>query len=222
MLHTTRGIVLHTIKYGDTSIIAHIYTRDFGRQAYMVNGVRNKKSKFHFNNFQPLTLLKLEVDHKPSREIQRIRDLQLNHPLHQLHSDIKKNTIALFIGEILYRSLHDVEANHALFDYAESSIQILDLCEKGCVNFHLLFLVQFTRFLGIFPQNNLELDFYQPKGVPLKLHDLIKYSLNDLALLELTNIQRNEMVTAMVDYYYNHLEGIKKISSLKVLQEVFS
>lgn len=221
MLHKTKGIVLHTIKYGDTSIIAHIYSRDFGRQSYMVNGVRNKKSKFHFNNFQPLTLLHLEVDHKDSREIQRIRDLQIAQPFHHIHTDIIKNTIALFIGEVLYRCLHEAEANYPLFDYAESAIQVLDLCETSCVNYHLVFLIQFTRFLGIFPQNNLELDRYQPSNMSVKLHDLISISLNDLDHVNISNAERKALVSAMVDYYYYHLEGMGKISSLKVLHEVF-
>ncbi len=222
MLHKTKGVVLHTIKYGDSSIIAHIYTRDFGRQSYMVQGVRNRKSKFHFNNFQPLSLLDLEVDHKTTREIQRIRDLQISHPFHHIQTNIHKNTIALFIGELLYRSLHDVESNYALFDYVESAIQILDLCKQGCVNFHLVFLIQFTRFLGIFPQNSQELDRYQPADIPLKLHDIIPVSLNEPGVLNLTNKERAALVEAMVDYYYYHLEGMGKISSLKILKEIFS
>lgn len=221
MLHKTSGIVLHTIKYGDTSIIAHIYTRDFGRQSYIVNGVRSKKSKFHFSNFQPLTLLNLEVDHKNTREIQRIRDLKIDQPFHHIHADIVKNSIALFIGEVLYRSLHDVEANHPLFDYVRSAIQILDHCDEGKVNFHLIFLIQFTRFVGIFPQNNLELDMYQPKEAKVHLHELITYSLNDLSKLQLANKQRSALLTAMVDYYYYHLEGMGKLSSLKILHEIF-
>ncbi len=222
MFYKTQGIVLHTIKFGDTSIISHIYTRDFGRQSYLINGVRNKKSKFHFNNFQPLTILKIEVDHKQHREIQRLKDLKIVQPLHHIQSDIIKNTIALFTGELLYRCLHDTEANHTLFDYAASAIQILDYCDEGCVNFHLIFMVQFTRFLGIFPQNNIELDRFQPKESKIKLHELISYSLNDLSNLHISNNQRNMLINAMVDYYQYHLEGMGSISSLTVLREIFA
>ncbi len=222
MLYKTQGIVLHTIKYGDTSIISHIYTRDFGRQSYMVNGVRNKKSKFHYNNFQPLTLLSLATDHKQHREIQRIKDLKIAQPFHHIQSDIIKNTIALFTGELLYRSLHDTESNHALFDYTASAIQILDYCNEGCVNFHLIFMVHFTRFLGIFPQNNIELDRFQPRESPLKLHELLTFSLNDLSRLKITNNERNMLINAMVDYYQYHLEGMGKISSLSILREIFA
>lgn len=222
MLYKTSGIVLHNFKYGDSSIIAHIYTRDFGRQAYIVNGVRSKTGKFHFNQFQPLTILNLQADHKPTRDIQRIKELSIAHPFYHLHTDIAKNTIALFIGEVLYRCLRDTEGNKPLFDYLESSIQILDICEKGCTNFHLLFLVHFTRFLGIFPENSAELDNFQPSNSEIKVHDLLKYTLLDLDKLKIDNVQRNQLVAAMIDYYYYHLEGIGKISSLAILHEVFS
>lgn len=222
MLHKTKGIVLHKVKYGDSSLIAHIYTRDFGRQSYIVNGVRGKKSKFHFNHFQVLTILDMEVDHKPNREIQRIRELSIEHPFHHIHTDIVKNTIALFVGEVMYRCLKDIESNYPLYDYLESAIQMLDFTEKGTVNFHLIFLVQFTRFLGIYPENSAELDMYQPKDSEVKLHELVNYKLKDLALLSLDGSTRNMLVSAMVEYYYFHLEGMGKISSLKILQDVFS
>lgn len=222
MLQQTKGIVLHNIKYGDSSIIVHIYTREFGRQSYMVNGVRSKRSKFHYNNFQPLTILNLQVDHKPTRELQRLRELNISHPFHHIHTDIVKNSIALFVGEVLYRSLNDVESNHPLFDYLESAIQLLDYCNNGCVNYHLVFLVQFTRFIGIYPENNAELDLYQPENCSMAMHDLLSYTLKDLDKLKLAKQERNQLLNAMVDYYYYHLDGMGKISSLKVLQEVFS
>jgi DNA repair protein RecO (recombination protein O) len=222
MLHKTKGIVLHNFKYGDSSIIAHIYTRDFGRQSYMVNSVRGKRGKFHINQFQPLTILELQADHKNTREIQRIKELNIGQPFYQLHTDIVKNTIALFIGEVLYRCLRDTESNRPLFDYLESSVQILDMCQSGCTNFHLLFLVHFTRFLGIFPENSTELDNFQPENSTLKVHDLIRYSLNDLDKLNISNAERNQMLKSLLDYYYYHLEGMGKISSLGVLHEVFS
>jgi DNA repair protein RecO (recombination protein O) len=222
MLHKTKGIVLHNFKYGDSSIIAHIYTRDFGRQAYMVNGVRSKRGKFHINHFQPLTILDLQVDHKPTRELQRLRELHIAHPFCHLHSDVIKNTIALFIGEVLYRCLKESEANIPLFDYLENAIQILDMCESGPANFHLIFLVHFTHFLGIYPANFSELDSFQPENAEIKIHDLLDYSLQDLDKLKISGKLRIHLVSSMLDYYYFHLEGMGKISSLKILHEVFS
>jgi DNA repair protein RecO (recombination protein O) len=222
MHQQTKAIVLHALKYGDTSIIAHLYTSEFGRQSYIVQGVRKKRSKFHYNNFQPLTILDLEVDHKPQRELQRIRELNLIYPLNQVHSDFYKNSIALFIGEVLYRTLRDTEGNKPLFDYLINAIQILEINESGYINFHVIFLIHFTRFIGIFPENREELDNFQPEKSSLKVHDLLNYSLKDLHKLRLDNNSRIQILDAIVDYYYYHIEGIGKISSLKVLHEVFS
>lgn len=222
MFQKTKAIVLHTTKYGDTSLIAHLYTSDFGRQSYIVQGVRRKKSKFHFNYFQPLTILELQVDHKPGRDLQRIRELNLKYTFNQIHSDFFKNSIALFIGEVLYRTLRDTEGNKPLFDYLENAIQILEISETGYTNFHVIFLIHFTRFIGIFPENQEELDNFQPQDSKHKVHDLLNYSLKDLIKLDLDNYTRSQMLDALVDYYYYHLEGMGKISSLKILHEVFS
>lgn len=222
MLHKTRAIVLHTVKYGESSIIACLYTKDFGRQSYIVQGVRSKRSRFHYNNFQPLSILDLQVDHKITRELQRIRDLKLKNPLHHVHADVTKNSIALFVGEVLYRILRDTEGNSPLFEYLENAIQVLDISEKGYTNFHLIFLIQFTRFIGIFPENKKELDNFQPEQAGMQVHDLLSYTLKDLEKLHISTYQRKVLLDALVEYYYYHIEGMGRISSLKVLHEVFS
>jgi DNA repair protein RecO (recombination protein O) len=221
MLLKTKGIVLNTLKYGDHSIIVHIYTRDFGRQSYIVNGFKNRKSKFNRGYFQPLSILDLQVDHKENRQLQRIRELKELNTLYDLHTNIIKSTISLFIGEVLYRSLRENEGNSPLYDYLENSIQLLDICQNGCVNFHLVFLIQFTRFLGIYPENNLDLYQYQPAGVKMKLQELLGFTLKDLDKLDLDRDSRKQLINSIIDYYYYHLEGMGKINSLAVLHEIF-
>ncbi|MBN2485294.1 MAG: DNA repair protein RecO [Bacteroidales bacterium] len=222
MLYKTKGIVLNSFKYGDSSVVVHIYTRDFGRQAYLVNGVRGKTGKFRFNNFQPLTILDLQVDHKPMRELQRLRELHIAQPFYHIYTNIVKNTIALFIGEVLYRCVNDTEGNKPMFDYIESAVQVLDICSDGYANFHLLFLIHFTRFLGIFPENSNELDNFQPVDASFKVHSLINFALNEPYKLFLSNTLRVQLVIALIDYYRYHLEGMGKINSLEVLHEVFA
>ncbi len=222
MLHKIGGLVLHAVKYTESSVIVHVYTSEFGRQSYMVQGIRRKRGKFSYAHFQPLTLLDMVVDHKPNRDLQRIKELSVRQNFHHIYSDIGKNTIALFIGEVLYRSLRDTEGNNTIFDYLENAVQILDICQEGSMNFHLLFMVQFTRFIGIFPENPEELDNFQPQDAEMKVHDLVAYTLKDLHKLKISKQTRFQMLNAIVDYYYYHIEGMGKISSLKVLHEVFS
>lgn len=241
MLHKTKGIVLHYIKYGDTSIIAYIYTEIFGRQAFIVNGVRNKKSRVRLNRFQPLSILELDVYYKPNRDMQRVKDLRNYLLLHTIHNNIVKSSIALFIAEIMYKTLREVEPNKPLFDFIYNSIQILDLQNSGIENYHLVFLLLLSKYLGISAvneeQNSVEFTtIEQPalinkgKGLSLiltaeekkALNQLHEYSFKNLEKIKIDNNTRVNLLTKFVEYYKLHLEGIGTIKSLSVLKEVFS
>lgn len=241
MLHKTKGIVLHYIKYGDTSIIAYIYTEIFGRQAFIVNGVRNKKSRVRLNQFQPLSILELDVYYKPNRDMQRVKDLRNYLLLHTIHNNIVKSSIALFIAEIMYKTLREVEPNKPLFDFIYNSIQILDLQNSGIENYHLVFLLLLSKYLGISAvneeQNSVEFTtIEQPalinkgKGLSLiltaeekkALNQLHEYSFKNLEKIKIDNNTRVNLLTKFVEYYKLHLEGIGTIKSLSVLKEVFS
>ena len=241
MLHKTKGIVLHYIKYGDTSIIAYIYTEIFGRQAFIVNGVRNKKSRVRLNQFQPLSILELDVYYKPNRDMQRVKDLKNHLLLHTIHNNIVKSSIALFIAEIMYKTLREVEPNKPLFDFIYNSIQILDLQNSGIENYHLVFLLLLSKYLGILPvneeQNSVEFtSAEQPsiinkgKGLSLILTSEEKKALNQLHECSFKNLEkikidhntRINLLEKFVEYYKIHLEGIGTIKSLSVLKEIFS
>ncbi len=241
MLHKTKGIVLHYVKYGDSSIIAYIYTDIFGRQAFIVNGVRSKRSGIRLNYFQPLSILELDVYYKPNRDIQRIKDLKIFVMLHTVHNNIVKSTVALFIAEILYKTLREVEPNKPLFDFIYNSIQILDLKNEGIENYHLVFLLMLSRYLGIFPviEENKSIEFTNieqqslfknDRGISLILTEeekralthIYKYSFNNLEKIKLGNNVRSSLLLKFVEYFKIHLEGIGTIKSLAVLKEVFS
>jgi len=241
MLHKTKGIVLHYIKYGDTSIIAYIYTEIFGRQAYIVNGVRKKSSKIRLNQFQPLSILELDVYYKPNRDIQRIKDLKNSLLLKTVHDNIVKSSIALFIAEIMYKTLREVEPNKPLFDFIYNSIHILDIKDKGIENYHLVFLLLLSKYLGISPVdgNQKSIEFTvtkhptliknvkgfsfiltaEEKGAMTQLHE---YSFKNLEKIKIDNNTRSSLLEKFIEYYKLHLEGIGTIKSLAVLKEVFS
>jgi DNA repair protein RecO (recombination protein O) len=241
MLQKTRGIVLHYIKYGDTSIIAYIYTEVFGRQSFIVNGVRRKKSRIRLNQFQPLSVLELDVYYKPSRDIQRIKELKNYLLLHTIHNNIIKSSIALFVAEILYKTLREIEPNKPLFDFIYDSIQILDLKTTGIENYHLVFLLLLSKYLGISPvdetQKSIEFTITdrsamkksdmsisliftaEEKSAMTQLHE---YSFKNLEKIKINNNTRSRLLEKFIEYIKIHLEGIGTIKSLAVLKEVFS
>lgn len=240
MLHKTRGIVLNHIKYSETSIIVTIYTEMFGRQAYIINGVRGKKSKIKANLFQPLFLLDMEVYHKPKRDLQRAKEIQNASIFSTIPYDLKKSTIAIFIAEILYKTIQEHEPNADLFNYLFNSIQLLDFKEKGIANFHIYFLLHLTKYLGFFPDNNYSekysyFDLKAGNFVQIKpmhfsfldkepsafLNQMLTFSDNQHENLHIHYKERIQILEKVLEYYALHNEGLSSVKSLEILKEVF-
>lgn len=222
MLYKTNGIVLHHINYGDTSIIAYIYTDLFGRQSFIVNSVRSSRSKLKLNVFQPLSIVELNVYFKENREIQRIKDIRFLIPQHEIPFQVIKSSIALFIAEILYRTLREEEQNEPLFEFLLHSIQLLDQTREGVNNFHLVFLIQLSKFLGIFPDKTFIYSYGSGESERRILNELINSSLQTLDKFKINNSIRNSLLTKLLDHYQLHLEGMGQINSFSILKEIFN
>jgi DNA repair protein RecO (recombination protein O) len=240
MIHKTRGLVIHTIKYTDNSVISHIYTEHFGRRSFIVSGTRGKTSNARINLLQHLSILDMEVYIKSSRDLQRIKEIRLNETFSSIPYHPGKSAVALFIAEVLYRTLQEEESNFGLFSYLLNAIKIFDLSERGYANFHLLFLVGLSRHLGFFPQDNYSpdknyFDLENAKftsGRPLHphiisppathiLHDLTKCSFEEMDKIKMVSSLRNTLLTGLLEYYHLHLPGMGHIKSFSVLREIF-
>ena len=155
MIHATKGIVLRTIKYGETSVIASIFTELFGIQSYIVNGVRtqSKTSKAHF--FQPSSILEMEVYHNELKNLQRIKDLKWSYLYKNILSDVTKNSVALYMVELLQKCLKQPETNADLFYFCEDAFIQLDIAENEVTaNFPIYFAIQLAHFFGLSIQDN--------------------------------------------------------------------
>ena len=154
MLQTTQGIVLRTVKYSDTSMIADLYTRESGRTSFVVRLPRTRKAAVKPVLFQPLALVELVADFRPTATIYHVREAKSAYPFASLPYDPRKSAIALFLAEFLCRAVREEAENHPLYAYLWHSIVWLDECREGFANFHLVFLMRLARFLGLAP--NLE------------------------------------------------------------------
>jgi DNA repair protein RecO (recombination protein O) len=241
MIHKTRGIVLHQIKYSETSLIVKIFTEILGLQTYLVKGARSSRSRMRSSLFQPMTLLDLVVYHREQKELQHIREAAIAESFHSISSDLRKSTIALFLSEILLRSIHEGEANSEMFSFICSSLQFLNLQDEGIENFHLFFLMKLSLHLGFYPRGKPGydgdfLDLREGKFIPSppphpdhldrdsgnKLYLLSTCQARDLSCISLGREGRNELLDAILLYYSIHLSGLKSIRSLDILKEVFS
>lgn len=150
-LYKTKGIVLRTVKYGETSLIATLYTELFGLQSYLVNGVRtsSKKGAGKANLFQPAAMLDLVVYHNDLKNLQRIREFRWAYLYQHVFFDVIKNGVALFMVELLQKCLKQPEPNPDLFYFAEDAFIHLDE-SKGVVlaNYPLFFTLHLAGFFG--------------------------------------------------------------------------
>ena len=241
MLAVTEGIVLNFIKYGESSVIATILTRDFGRHSYIVNASRSKKSKNKAGLLQPLFLVDLEVYQKQTREVQRIKSLRSNHVYQNIPFEIIKSTQAIFLAEILSKTIHEHESYPEMYDFIKSALMYFDLMEEGVANFHIYFLFRLTEYLGFMPDTN-QAEFegwfdlnkgtivgFEPSHPLFANKELTSYlkqlsflKINELGELKISGNTRDGLLSVLVDYYRLHFDNLGEIKSLDVLREVFS
>lgn len=222
MIHKVRGIVFRFTKFKDTSIIVTIFTDAFGLQSYIVNGVRSKNSKNKIALYQPLTLLQLVVYHRENANIERIREVNCYHPYQTIPTDITKSSIALFIGEVLIKSVKEESHADELFEFISTSLITLDTMQAGYENFHLVFLLRLSRYLGFGALNANEI--MGPRVMDAASEKVLQVLVNAgyQDAVSMTNLQRRDILENLVRYYGDHLENFGEMKSLQVLKEIFS
>lgn len=244
-VHHTKGIVLRTVKYGETSVIASIYTELFGLQSYLVNGVRtsSKKGPGKAGLFQPSAILDMVVYHNDLKNLQRIKEFKWGYLYKNIFSDIFKNAVALFMVELLSKTIKQPEQNQDLFYFIEDAFIHLDVSSPQVTgNFPLFFSLHLATIYGFrlsdeyTPQNNY-LDLQEGEFVheqPVHPYFLVEpYSFTTSQLLkamqpsELPGIQLNQearriLMKAYLQFYALHIHDFGTMKSLMVLQEVLS
>jgi DNA repair protein RecO (recombination protein O) len=220
MLHKTQGVVFRFTKYGETSIIVTLFTELFGLQSYIVNGVRSKSGKNKIALFQPLTLLDLVVYHREHANINRIKEVKCLYPYHSIQSDIKKSTLLLFLTELINKTIKEESHPQELCQFLIQSFITLDKMEDRTENFHLLFLVKLSRFLGFGAHHVNEVLGARITSIENEqiLETLLKSDYKDLVTMH--NRQRREVLELLLKFYADHLDNFGEMKSLQVLREI--
>jgi len=220
MLYKTKGIVFRFTPYGETSIIVNIFTEAFGLQSYIVNSIRSRTSKSKMALYQPLTLLDLVVYHKENANIMRIKEATCAYSFFHLLSDPKKSCIGLFINEVLNKSVKEQSHADEICNFIFDSLIILDKMDHP-ENFHLIFLVKLSQFLGFGPFAKAELSAWLLSTKEDKVLDLLLESDYETEI-PMTNEHRRNLLDAIVKFYESHIDGIGTIKSVHVLREVLN
>ncbi|MDQ3046434.1 MAG: DNA repair protein RecO [Bacteroidota bacterium] len=238
MLQATSGIILHTTKYSETSLIAKIYTRDFGLRSCIVSGVRSKRSKNKAAIFQPLAIVDLVISTSGKGGLQRISEISVQHPYSTIPYDIIKSSIAIFLNEIIYRSVKEDHPDESLFDFLKTALLILDLKTESTSNFHIYFMVQMSRYLGFYPQGtcheNSIFDLREGRFTETfpthsqsldpelsnLLYQLISVDFEGMSAIRVNKTQRRQLLQGLIDYYRLHISNLGEIRSKDVLEDV--
>ena len=219
MLHKTRGVVFRFTKYGESSIIVNIFTEIFGLQSYIVNGVRSRTTKSRIALYQPLTLLDLVVYHRENANINRIKEVKCLYPYQSIHLDNKKSGVALFINEIINKTIKEESHAEEICGFMITSFVTLDQLESQVENFHLRFLLKLSRHLGFgaYKTNEILGPRIIDSSTEQLLADLIESDYPDV--LTITNTQRRELLDVLLRFYGDHV-ALGEIRSVQVLRDV--
>ncbi|HYC39950.1 MAG TPA: DNA repair protein RecO [Chitinophagaceae bacterium] len=246
-LHKTKGIVLRTVKYGETSVIVTIFTELFGLQSYLVNGVRvsTKKGSGKASLFQPAALLDLVAYHNELKNLNRLREFRWSFLYRNVLTDVRKNAVALFMIELLTRCLKQPEPNADLFYFIEDCFIHLDESDESVTaNFPLFFALHLTGFFGIPPAPSRpgllrEAVFDLQEGVfseqrPAHPHVIEGHAAQvtaellqvrrpeELKQIRLNQELRRELLAAYQDYYSLHIQDFGVLKTLPVLREILN
>lgn len=221
MLYKTKGIVFRYVKYGETSIIVTIFTEQFGLQSYILNGIRGTSRANKIALYQPLTLLDLVVYHKENVGIMRIKEAKCLYPYRSVSYEIKKSSIAIFICEIVNKSVKEQIHTQELFHFMANSMIYLDTHEQ-IENFHLQFLLGLSKHLGFGTSQPEEiLSSRVPEEEEVTMLTQLLQSEYDSGL-SITYSTRQRLLTLLLRFYASHIDNFGVVNSIEVLKEVLS
>lgn len=240
MLVKSRAIVLNSLKYGEQQVIVDLFTEVHGRLSFMQRIPKSGRARVKKQLFQPLTLLRVEYDYRPNLRLLRLRDAAMEVPLVSVPFDARKLSIALFIAEFTCYATRAEQGNVPLFSYIENSVRWLDACQADFANFHIVYMMRLTRFIGFFPNLDeahdgdffdmrsacfvprapLHPDFLAPAEAR-KIALLMRVNYATMHLVGMSRAERNRCVELILHYYRLHQPDFPELKSLPVLRELF-
>ena len=211
----TELIVLHTTKFGENSIVVHTLSRDYGRRSFLVRGAGKKVMSL----LLPLNILEAEITESTKSTLFTARNLTSRHPLLGIRNNIYKNTMTMFLSEVIYRTIKEGAQEHDLFEWCRGQILLLSAMESDFSNFHIRFLLEFSVALGFSPETSDLMPFVEENYTTVS--EFMTSSFAEAMLIPLSGPVRNKICEDVLRYIEYHSESTLTINSLKVLRELF-
>ena len=212
----TELIILHSTKFGENSIVAHTLSKEYGRRSFLIRGAGNRGT---MTLMLPLTILEAEIVETSKSTLYSAKNLSAKYPLSGIRNSITKNSMTLFMSEVLYRTIKDGANEQGLFEWCEKNILLLDAMQSDFSNFHILFLLELAVVLGFSPESQDLMPFVR-EHYPV-VEKFMKESMADAMLIPLNGVIRNEIAEGILRYIEYHSDSAVNVASLKVLRELF-
>lgn len=217
MTQTSELIVLHTTKFGETSLVVHTLSKVYGRRSFLIRGAGKKAT---MTLMQPLTVLEADIIETSKSTLFTARNLLAKYPLLGIRGNIYKNSMTMFMSEVLYRIVKDGANEAGLFEWCEKNILLLDAIENDFSNFHLRFLLELSVVLGFSPEAK-DLSPFVGEHYPI-VQAFMAESFADAMLIPLNGQIRNEIAEGILRYIEFHSDSALNVASLGVLRELFA
>ena len=216
MTQNTELIVLHTTKFGENSLVVHTLSKDYGRKSFLVRGAGKKAMSL----FLPLNILEADIIESSKSNLFTAKNVALRHPLLGIRNDVFKNSMTMFMSEVLYRVVKDGTREEGLFEWCEKTILLLDAMQSDFSNYHIRFLLELAVALGFSPESR---DLKPFVGEHYRIVEtFMQSSLAEAMLVPLNGTIRNEIAEEVLRYIEFHTESSLNINSLRVLRELFT
>lgn len=239
MLIKTRGIILRSIKYGETSIITDIYTEEKGLRSYIISGVRSAKSRHSAGLLQIMSLIEMVAYHREEKDLNRIKEIKAAYLYQSLPFDMLKSAVGQFMAEVSQKTLQEPEQNQPLFNFLFHAFQYLDQTKHTVGNYHLQFMLQLSGFLGFLPHGHFTEEtpyFDQQEGLFLReppphrhylnpnfsaqVSDLLHFDLEHGHECPISRQDRKLLLKDIIDYYRLHIDHFPTLHSHEILETV--
>ncbi len=232
----TEAIVLSALRYQEKSLIVKCFTQNFGLKTYFVRNAFSAKNKGQNSAyFQPLNQLYIDAVHKNKGSLEYISELKLAFPYQTISIEFYKNSVSIFIAEVLSNSIKEEQPNADLFLFLKTTLTWFDE-HSFSPDFHLWVLINLTKYLGFYPDDSDKDSLYfNPNEGGFTMHytpncfnednTALFRMLFDLSITNnkvmLTNMQRRLLLKLLLHYYETHIVGFKQVKSLEILSELF-
>ena len=214
-MNLTEFIVLSCTKVGENALVVHTLSKEWGRRGFWVRSA----AKAGMSHFLPLNLLEGQVLENPKSELWTLKNIGPVAPLNGIRNNIYKNTMTLFLSEVLLRMLKDGTNEDGLYEWCVGSILTLDALESDFSNFHIRFLLELAGALGFRPTLQ---DVAPFAGEHIgHLQPFLQCSFEESMLLPLSGDTRNALCDVLLQYLSYHTDTPIQVKSLPVLHELF-